>query len=65
MAAGFPPGTPHLPAVSGICFAIVAYGVFEFGFNSRTRTYSLLRNPLLVSCGKYSYGMYALHLPLA
>jgi peptidoglycan/LPS O-acetylase OafA/YrhL len=50
-------------AVSVICFAIVGYGLLNSG--SIAAPARILRIPLLVTFGKYSYGMYVLHLPLA
>src|SRR5262249_39109049 len=50
-------------AVSLICFVIVGYGLLNSG--SIAVPARILRNPLLASLGKYSYGMYVLHLPLA
>ena len=50
-------------AVSLIGFAVVGYGLLHTG--SGTAAARLLRMPPLVSIGKYSYGMYVLHLPVA
>jgi peptidoglycan/LPS O-acetylase OafA/YrhL len=50
-------------AVSLICFTVVSYGLLNSG--SAGTSARLLRSPLFVRFGKYSYGMYVLHLPVA
>jgi peptidoglycan/LPS O-acetylase OafA/YrhL len=50
-------------AIGLICFSMVAYGLMHAGSSSALAR--LLRLPPLVSFGKYSYGMYVLHVPVA
>jgi peptidoglycan/LPS O-acetylase OafA/YrhL len=50
-------------AVSVICFSVVACSLLNTASDAPVAR--LLRIPPLVSIGKYSYGMYVLHLPVA